>query len=148
AAAGVSGPIQSFSTWFFDYDNDGWEDIFVADYRQPPMGRAAEVAASYLGLPTEGFGPTLYHNNHDGTFTDMAFGLGLDRPTLTMGSNFGDFDNDGFPDLYLATGDPLFETLVPNLAYRNDGGRRFQDVTAAGGLGHIQKGHGVAFGDL
>jgi hypothetical protein len=65
-----------------------------------------------------------------------------------MGANYGDLDGDGWLDLYLGTGNPEFDSLMPNLAYRNDGGRRFQDVTFAAGLGHLQKGHGVAFGDL
>jgi hypothetical protein len=148
AEAGVAAPIDGFSTWFWDYDNDGWLDLFVADYPQVSTGQAALIAASYLGQLPQGYGPTLYHNERDGTFTNVSEASGLTRPTLTMGSNFGDLDNDGFQDIYLATGDPLLETLVPNLAYRNDAGRRFQDVTSAAGLGHIQKGHAVAFGDV
>jgi hypothetical protein len=146
--AGVGSPEYSFSTWFWDYDNDGWLDIFVADYSQPQAGRAAMVAASYLSVLPDGFGPYLYHNNQDGTFKNVSLAANLNRPTLTMGSNFGDLDNDGFQDIYLATGDPLFETLVPNLAFRNDAGRRFQNVTTAVDVGHIQKGHGVSFGDV
>ena len=48
-----------------------------------------------------------------------------------MGANFGDLDNDGFLDFYLGTGAPSFATLVPNCMFRNDGGRRFLDVTDA-----------------
>src|SRR5690606_75963 len=66
----------------------------------------------------------------------------------TMGCNFGDLDNDGWLDAYLGTGDPDFATLVPSRMFRNDGGRRFQDVTTSGGFGQLQKGHGVAFGDI
>ena len=65
-----------------------------------------------------------------------------------MGANFGDLDNDGFADLYVGTGNPDFRSLLPNRMLRNDGLGRFQDVTSAGGFGHLQKGHGVAFGDL
>jgi hypothetical protein len=65
-----------------------------------------------------------------------------------MGCNFGDVDNDGFPDFYLGTGDPDYETLVPNLFFHNQRGERFADVTTAAGLGHLQKGHGVAFADF
>ncbi|RIL11562.1 hypothetical protein DCC79_04425, partial [bacterium] len=146
--AGVTEPRFSFSAWFFDYDNDGWEDIGAADYGQPAMGRTAELIAGYLGLPTEGDHPHVYRNNRDGTFTDASASLGLTRPTFTMGSNFGDVDNDGWLDLYLATGDPQFESLYPNRLYRNDAGVRFQEATSAAGVGHIQKGHGVAFGDV
>ena len=65
-----------------------------------------------------------------------------------MGANFGDLDNDGYPDFYLGTGYPTFDAIGPNVMYRNDGGESFSDVTFSGGFGHIQKGHGVAFGDL
>ena len=77
----------------------------------------------------------------------MAAEVGLDRVVLPMGSNFGDLDNDGFLDIYLGTGKPSFSMLMPNVLFRNDGGRRFEDVTAATGTGHLQKGHGVAFAD-
>jgi hypothetical protein len=65
-----------------------------------------------------------------------------------MGHNFGDLDNDGWLDVYLGTGNPDLGLLIPNRMFRNDGGRRFQDVTVAGNFGHIQKGHAVAFADL
>jgi hypothetical protein len=65
-----------------------------------------------------------------------------------MGANFGDLDNDGFLDCYFGTGDPHFGTLVPNRMFRNAEGKAFQDVTTSGGFGHIQKGHGIGFGDL
>lgn len=146
--AGVADPVFSFSTWFWDYNHDGWEDLFVADYGQPETGRTPDYVAGVLGLRTEGDRPYVYRNNGDGTFTEVGVEMGLDTPTFTMGSNFGDLDNDGWLDFYLATGDPQFESLIPNRMFRNDAGRRFQDVTTSGGFGHIQKGHGIAFGDI
>ena len=65
-----------------------------------------------------------------------------------MGANFGDLDNDGFLDIYVGTGAPDLTTLLPNRMFRNAGGQFFQDVTTSGGFGHLQKGHGVSFGDL
>jgi hypothetical protein len=65
-----------------------------------------------------------------------------------MGSNYGDIDNDGWPDVYLGTGAPDLRALMPNRMFRNDAGRRFLDVTTTARLGHLQKGHGVAFADL
>jgi hypothetical protein len=72
----------------------------------------------------------------------------LDRAILVMGANFGDLDNDGWLDIYLGTGEPAYEALLPNRMFRNQDGKDFQDVTTDGGFGHLQKGHGVAFGDL
>ena len=65
----------------------------------------------------------------------------------TMGSNFGDFDNDGWLDFYLGTGDPDLSTLVPNRMFKNVAGKRFSEITGSSGTGHLQKGHAVACGD-
>jgi hypothetical protein len=143
--SGVGEPLHSFPTWFFDYDNDGWEDIFVAGYFVQNVG---DVAADYLGLPSQGALARLYHNNHDGTFTDATVSAHLNHVLLAMGSNFGDLDNDGWLDFYLGTGNPDLSMLIPNRMFRNAEGKFFQDVTTATGTGHLQKGHGVAFADL
>jgi hypothetical protein len=65
-----------------------------------------------------------------------------------MGSNFGDIDNDGYPDMYLGTGNPDYQSLVPNRLYKNVGGKAFADVTVSGRVGNLQKGHGVAMSDI
>jgi hypothetical protein len=143
--AHVTEPLYSFPCWFFDYDNDAWEDLFVCGYHIKDVG---DVCADYLGLPSDGEGPRLYHNNHDGTFSDVTVKAGLNHVLLGMGANFGDLDNDGFLDFYVGTGNPDLDTIVPNRMFRNDAGRRFLDVTSAGGFGNLQKGHGVSFGDI
>jgi hypothetical protein len=142
--AGVPEPMISFPTWFFDCDNDGWLDIFVSSY----SATLADIAADYLGQSHKGGNARLYRNNHDGTFTDVSKPAGVARVLHTMGCNFGDFDNDGWLDFYAGTGDPDFSTLIPNRAFRNNNGTNFQEVTSALGIGHLQKGHGVAFADL
>ena len=144
-ATGVGQQSSSFATWFFDYDNDGWPDIFVAGYS---LEASADVGAFEMGLPVRAEPPKLYRNMHDGTFRDVSAETHLDRVILTMGANFGDLDNDGWLDVYLGTGDSTYQALLPNRMFRNDGGVRFQDVTTAGDFGHLQKGHGVAFADL
>ncbi len=145
---GVTEPEgRSFASWFFDFDNDGDLDLFVADYEAP----VPAVAGFYFGLETVDNRPRLYRNDSGAEgvrFTDVSRSVGLARPMLPMGANYGDLDADGYPDLYLGTGEPGYETVMPNVMFRNDGGRRFADVTFAGGFGHLQKGHGVAFGDL
>jgi ASPIC and UnbV/FG-GAP-like repeat len=72
---------------------------------------------------------------------------GLDMVFATMGSNFADFDNDGFLDFYLGTGEPSLSSLYPNRLFKNVDGKRFAEITASSGTGHLQKGHGVACGD-
>ena len=141
---GVAGPLPSFATWFWDYDNDGWMDLFVAGFGD----RIEDVAADYLGLPNDGARMRLYKNDGAGGFIDVTRETGLYRVHLTMAANFGDLDNDGFLDFYVGTGYPRYETLGPNVAYRNNEGQSFTDVTFSAGLGHLHKGHGIAFGDL
>ena len=145
AQAGVAEPMHSFATWFFDYDNDGWPDIYVSGFYVDTLN---DIAAFQLGLPNKAELPRLYHNNRDGTFTDVTKQVKLDRAILVMGSNFGDLDNDGWLDIYLGTGDVPYASLLPNRMFRNNQGKAFQDVTTSGDFGHLQKGHGVAFGDI
>ncbi len=146
AALGVSEPSgRSFAAWFFDYDNDGWLDLFVTGYEATP----ADLLADYRGQPHDATLPRLYRNTgEDGGFEDVTSEAGLDHVYLPMGANFGDLDSDGWLDIYLATGDPLYETLMPNVLLRNVGGKRFEDRTVEAGLGHLQKGHGVAILDF
>jgi len=143
--AGVAQQTNTFATWFFDYNNDGWPDIFVAGYSSESM---RDVGAFELGKPFHAETPRLYRNNHDGTFTDVATQTGLNRAMLVMGASFGDLDNDGWLDVYLGTGEPSYQALLPNKMFRNNQGRLFEDITTSGGFGHLQKGHGIAFGDM
>lgn len=144
--AGVARPLESFPACFFDYDNDGRLDLFVCSY--PTDHNAIDVAADYLRLPTSAERNCLYHNNGDGTFTDVTRAAGLYKVVLGMSLNYGDLDNDGWLDLYVGTGNPDFTSLVPNRMFRNAGGRRFQEVTTSGDFGHLQKGHAISFGDI
>jgi enediyne biosynthesis protein E4 len=100
----------------FDYDNDGWPDIYL------PNGSAIE------GFP-DNKAPTahLYHNDHDGTFTDVTARAGLVHSGWGQGGCVGDFDNDGYLDL-------LFTYWGQNTLYRNNGDGTFTDVTAKAGL--------------
>ncbi len=143
--AGVAEPVQSFPTFFFDYDNDGWPDIFVAGYWYDKFD---DIAAFNMKKFSKAETPRLYHNNRNGTFTDVSKVVKLDRVIIAMGAGFGDLDNDGWLDVYLGTGDPAYEALLPNRMFRNNEGKNFQDITTSGGFGELQKGHGVAFGDL
>lgn len=147
--AGVEEPLNSFPAWFFDFDNDGYEDIFVSGYDTKRFSLVGEDAArDMLGMPPLGEQPRLYHNNGNNTFTDVSKAYGVDDVNYTMGCNFGDIDNDGWPDYYLGTGAPEFTSIVPNKLYRNVEGKKFEDITYATHTGHIQKGHAIAFADI
>ena len=141
---GVEQPQWSFPTWFWDYDNDGKLDLFVASY----FFGNGEWVRPYLGMPRQGDSMKLYHNNGNGTFSDVTREVGLDRSVAAMGANFGDLDNDGFLDFYLGTGAPTYTALMPNLLYRNQNGKSFVEISSSSGTGHLQKGHGIAFADL
>ncbi len=143
AEAGVTGPKKSFPAWFWDYNNDGALDIFVAAYWQ----QLDHFANDYISASHKAETDRLYQGDGKGGFRDVSEQVGLNRVTLPMGSNFGDLDNDGFPDFYLGTGYPGYDGLIPNRMFHNQQGRRFVEVTNSGGFGHLQKGHGVAFAD-
>ncbi len=139
---------NSFPTWFWDYDNDGWLDIFTCDYtfkKSLSFYTAAEKLNIKEGNPEK---MLLYHNNHDGTFTNVADKVGLDKNVFSMGANFGDIDNDGYLDMYLGSGNPQYQSLIPNKMFKNIGGEKFADVTTSARVGHLQKGHAVSFADM
>ena len=139
--------INTFPIWFWDYDNDGWQDIFVCGY-QFDTSIPYTAATEALGIPNQASTMNLYHNNHDGTFKNVTKEAGLNKSVFTMGSNFGDIDNDGYLDMYLGTGNPDYKSLVPNRLFRNMGNGKFADVTVSGRVGNLQKGHGIAINDL
>jgi enediyne biosynthesis protein E4 len=101
---------------FFDFDNDGWMDIFMVGGRQ-------------LGNVSPGAGNRLYRNNRDGTFTDVTAKAGLADPGWATGVCIGDYNNDGWEDLFLTY-------YGHNRLYRNNGDGSFTDITVKAGLFH------------
>ena len=139
AAAGVAGPPTewSTSTGFFDYDRDGRLDLYVVNYLDYRLEENL-----YCGLRKEGYRmychPTqfdgmadrLYHNNGDGTFTDVSKRAGIANPAgKGLGVTFCDYDRDGDTDIYVAN------DTVRNFLYRNNGDGTFTDVAYAAGVG-------------
>jgi hypothetical protein len=118
-------------------------DLFVAPFPATPV----HLASAALGR-NPGMIGALFHGDGKGGFSDRAVEAGLTKPYSTMGANYGDLDNDGYPEIYLGTGRPPARDLAPNMLFRNREGRGFADVTLNSGLGHLQKGHGIAFADL
>jgi hypothetical protein len=100
---------------FIDYDNDGWPDIFLVNGTDWP-GHAQKRTT-----------PKLYHNNHDGTFTDVTHKAGLDIEMYGLGVAVGDYDNDGFDDLFVTA-------LGQSRLFHNNGNGTFTDVTQKAGL--------------
>lgn len=147
-SAGIAEPRWSFPVFFFDFNHDGFSDIFVGSYdalRQDQVG--AELLSEYAQLPFSDNTPKLYQNNGDGTFSDVTREAGLDKVLFAMGINYGDVDNDGWLDFYIGTGAPDLRSLMPNRLFHNLEGQAFEEWTM-NGFGHLQKGHGIAFGDL
>jgi hypothetical protein len=143
AKMGIDGPSLGFSCWAWDFDNDGWPDIFATSYDRT----IEDVVLGMTGKPHRRESNKLYRNLQGKGFQDVTKEVGLDLVFSAMGSNFGDFDNDGYLDFYLGTGEPPLSALVPNRMFRNLGGKRFVEITGSSGTGHLQKGHGVACGD-
>lgn len=112
-----------------DYDRDGWPDIYFTN--QPTVAQA---------LKGEKPSGALYHNNHDGTFTDVTAKSGLNSSCFANGGAVGDYNNDGWPDLYLTC-------LGGNILYRNNGDGTFTDVTAKAGVADGRYSTGASFGD-
>jgi hypothetical protein len=158
SSAGVGDARWGTGCAFGDYDRDGNVDLYVANYVSfdektvRPRGSndlcrymGADVFCGPVGLP--GQPDVLYHNNGDGTFTDVTAKAGIRDPNyFGFGVIFSDLDNDGWPDIYVAN------DSQPNLLFRNNRNGTFSEVGLSSGAalneaGRAQSGMGVAIGD-
>ena len=157
--AGVGDPRWSAGAAFVDYDNDGNLDLFVSNYvafdfnNLPNFGKGK--LCQYKGIPVQcgprglpGDGDSLYHNNGDGTFTDVTKKAGVSDPDgyYGMGVICSDFDGDGLIDIYVAN------DSTPNFLYHNNGDGTFKEIgftsgTAVNENGSEQGSMGVTVGD-
>jgi len=143
--AGMKLPITSgFVTFFLDYDNDEDLDIFISNFGSFQAFIESQIAGEAL---QDSDRQMLYRNNGDGTFTDVTKDAGLYKSFGSMGANFGDIDNDGYLDIYLANGGPQMGRLEPDALFHNNGDGTFSDITDVAGIDSIGKGHGATFGD-
>ena len=150
AHAGVGGADAKFgnmwavSAGWLDYDNDGWLDLFVSNYvvwdaaTEPRCGTAERQfychPKSYEGLPGQ-----LFHNNHDGTFTDVSQASGIGRHIgKGMGVAFADIDGDGLTDIFVAN------DSVRNFLFRNRGDGTFQEIGLEAGVALREDGFAIA----
>ena len=146
-------PKWAVSAGWFDYDNDGWLDLFVANYvawdaaTEPRCGTPERQyychPNAYQGLPNQ-----LFHNNHDGTFTDVSAASGIGRQIgKGMGISFADTDGDGLTDIFVAN------DSVRGLLFHNQGQGKFKEIGLEAGValrddGYAIAGMGADFRDL
>ncbi len=135
AKSGIGADCCTTVASWADYDNDGYLDLYVGRYLDP---RAAIPTTFYArnGLPNQ-----LYHNNHDGTFTNVTEKAGVGEIGLCLGTVFGDYNDDGFPDIYVVN-DFGRKTL-----YRNNKNGTFTDVTVESGTLAYGAGMSASFAD-
>ncbi len=151
--AGVANDRWGMTAIWFDYDRDGYLDLYVTNYvdynlRGVPAGavsRQYELNVPFTLNPAS-FAPVpnrLYHNNHDGTFTDVAPRLGVaDADGRSLVASFVDFDLDGWPDLYVGN------DISSNRLYLGLGRGRFQDISASSWTSENRGTMGIAIGDF
>ena len=113
---------------FADLDGDGWPDILLLNGKD------------WTPKPGKHYFSALYHNNHNGTFTDVTSGSGLDVELYAMGVAVADYDNDGRPDIYITA-------LNGDLLFHNEGNNKFRDVTVASGIRNQSFGTSAAWFD-
>ncbi len=140
---GIDGPRGGFGCWSWDFDNDGWLDIFATSYDRS----LNDVVRGLVGRTHSKASSRLFRNRGGKGFENKIDEAGLDMVFSAMGCNFADLDNDGWLDFYLGTGDPDLGTLIPNRMFKSIAGSRFAEITGTSGTGHLQKGHAVACGD-
>jgi hypothetical protein len=156
----ITGTRWGSGCTFIDYDRDGYLDIFVSNYVELDLASAPRPGSAptcqWLGISVW-CGPhglpaahnALYHNNRDGTFTDVSQAAGILAPggRYGLGVAAADFDNDGWPDIYVAC------DQMPSLLYRNRKDGTFEERADAAGVGYnadgrVQAGMGVAVADF
>ena len=126
--AGIADPRGGWGSLFADYDNDGYPDLYIT---RGGWSGAAEN--------------TLYHNNGDGTFTDVTHTAGVSDPQSSFCAAWADYDNDGYIDLYIANG--VIGDGAANVLYRNNGDGTFTNTAEIAGVANTGNSLGTAWGD-
>ena len=145
---GIRTNTQAYTPEFFDYDNDGNLDLFVSTYPGGDVEVKDMINAKLSGAsvpPSQE--QLLFHNNGDGTFTRVSRDAGIAGWYGGMSSQVGDFDNDGFDEIVIGTGNPALDWCEPKPLFHNDGHGKFVDVAHSAGLVHFGMLHGAALAD-
>ena len=126
--AGIADPRGGWGSLFADYDNDGYLDLYIT---RGGWSGAAEN--------------TLYHNNGDGTFSDVTHAAGVADPQSSFCAAWADYDNDGYLDLYIADG--VIGDGAANVLYHNNGDGTFTNTAESAGVANTGNSLGTAWGD-
>ena len=126
--AGIADPRGGWGSLFADYDNDGYLDLYIT---RGGWSGAAEN--------------TLYHNNGDGTFSDVTHAAGVADPQSSFCAAWADYDNDGYLDLYIADG--VIGDGAANVLYHNNGDGTFTNTAETAGVANTGNSLGTAWGD-
>ena len=146
--AGIRTQTAAYTPVWFDYDNDGKLDFFVCTY---PGGELTvkdmiEAKVNAVSVPS-GKRQLLFRNNGDGTFRNVTEEVGITGWYGGMSTQAGDFDNDGFDEITIGTGNPELDWTEPKPLFHNDGKGRFSDIAESSGLVHFGMLHGTALAD-
>jgi hypothetical protein len=141
------GKPWSICAGWFDYDNDGWLDLFVVNYCDWGLDKDPFCGSSRTGRRVychpskfQGLPNTLYHNNHDGTFTDVSLTSGIGRHIgKGMGVAFADYDNDGYTDVFVAN------DTTRNFLFRNNRNGTFSEVGLETGVAYNSDGAALSY---
>jgi tetratricopeptide (TPR) repeat protein len=142
--AGIDALVFGSPAFWWDYDNDGWLDI-----GQFSWSNHEDVIYTWEHGegPPDGHPMCVYHNNRDGTFTEVGRELGLSGCFGTMSGNVADLNNDGYVDIVFGNGSPKMDRLEPLAVFQSDG-KKFHNITFSAGLPFLGKSHGTNIGDL
>ena len=139
--SGTAGPLYSFITFFFDYDNDRLLDLLVVSWTE----ELSDAIRSSIegGVIDEQRRLALLRNKGDGSFEDVTVEASLAINSGAMSAAYADLDNDGYLDVIVGNGGPLMDRYEPDRVFRNLGNGRFAEISRSVGLANIGKTHGI-----
>ena len=145
-ASKTVGPHYSFVTFFFDYNNDGKLDLFIASWTGDFRTAIRSTVEGRVLDPDRRL--ALLRNNGDGTFTDVTDEAGLARNCGAMSAAYFDLDNDGYLDIVVGTGGPTMDRYEPDVVFLNRGDGTFADISQSSRLANYGKTHGITGHDF
>lgn len=141
----LKSPKLSYPSLFFDYDEDGHDDLYVGSFNWPEF---ETVARSFFQIPNRGDKSALYKGKGDGTFVDVSSASGLGISDTAMAAAVGDLENSGKLSLAVGSGGVSLGDVAPNALYRIESEGRFANIAESQRFGSLQKGHGMSFADF